>query len=183
MNTNFCARNIKRIIFDSLSKFDGQKVISVPEQQIRQIAGRAGRFGTAHEKGLVTCVSKSDFSLLQAALKNLSPTPYQQAFIAPSFDDIERLQEAFPRFKLGDILDSFVAFAQPPEHFQLAEMKTVRKLLSLLQGFDFKALELEDLFTFLSAPIKVESDTVASAYLSVSLKYLVHCNSSLFVVC
>ena len=165
-----CCRNIKRIIFDSLTKFDGQRLIPVPEQQIRQIAGRAGRFKTAHEQGLVTCVRALDFPLLQAALKNQAPVPYRKAFIAPSFDDIERLQAAFPGFSLADILDAFVAFAQPPEHFCLSEMRTVRKLLQLLQGFDLRALELEDLFTFLSAPVKVESDTVASAFLSVRLK-------------
>lgn len=156
-----------------MTKFDGERLIPVPEQQIRQIAGRAGRFKTAHEKGLVTCAKVSDFALLKAALNKTLPTPYRQAFIAPTFDDLDRLQSAFPRFTLADILDAFVAFAQPPAHFCLAEMKTVRKLLQLLQGFDLRALELEDLFTFLSAPVKVESDTVASAFLSVTeTKYL-----------
>jgi ATP-dependent RNA helicase SUPV3L1/SUV3 len=142
-------------------------MIPVPEQQIRQIAGRAGRFKTAHEKGLVTCAKASDFALLQAALSNTLPAPYQHAFVAPSFNDLDRLQAALPLFTLADILDAFIAFAQPPAHYSLAEMKTVRKLLQLLQGFDLRALELEDLFTFMSAPVKVESDTVASAFLSV----------------
>lgn len=160
-------RNIKRIIFDSLKKFDGEKVVPVPEQQIRQIAGRAGRFNTAHEGGQVTCVQKDDYALLAAALKNPAPVPYEKACLAPTFTDIERVQEAFPRFQLGDILDAFVAYGSFPEHYFLAEMKTVRKLLDLLTGINLKTLELEDLFTFLSAPVKVESETVAAAFLSV----------------
>lgn len=163
----FFSRNIKRVVFDSLTKFDGEKLIPVPEQQIRQIAGRAGRFGTAHEVGLVTCRRAKDFALLESALNNPHPVPYMQAYIGPSFECIERIQDAFPRFSLGDVLDAFFAFAQLPGHYRLAELFTVRKLLQLLQGFDFRTLDLEDLFTFLSAPVKVESETVASAFLSV----------------
>lgn len=105
--------------------------------------------------------------MLAAALKNPTPVPYEQACLAPTFADIERIQEAFPNFQLGDILDAFVAYGSVPEHYFLAEMKTVRKLLELLIGVNLKTLELEDLFTFLSAPVKVESESVAAAYLSV----------------
>ena len=46
--------NIKRIIFTTVEKFDGKtfKRVSIP--QMKQIAGRAGRFGTAYSDGEVT---------------------------------------------------------------------------------------------------------------------------------
>ncbi|KAM0683394.1 RNA helicase [Mitosporidium daphniae] len=47
--------NIKRIIFSSLLKWDGGKKAMIPHQAIRQISGRAGRFGSVYdERGLVT---------------------------------------------------------------------------------------------------------------------------------
>ena len=47
--------NIKRVIFSSLLKWDGHKKAMIPPQAIRQIAGRAGRFGSTYdERGLVT---------------------------------------------------------------------------------------------------------------------------------
>lgn len=47
--------NIKRIIFSTLLKYDGNKKAMILPQSIRQIAGRAGRFGsTFDEQGLIS---------------------------------------------------------------------------------------------------------------------------------
>lgn len=160
-------RNIKRIIFDRLTKFDGNKIIPVPAHQIRQIAGRAGRFNTKHEIGLVTCSNSEDFGILEAALGDLDPKPYEQAGIAPVFDQIDAIRKEFPKFDLADILDSFTAFSCLPPHYFLTEMRTVRKLLEILRGMNLDDVMLEELFLFLSAPVKVENEEVAASFLYV----------------
>ena len=50
----FAHRNIKRLIFSTLEKFDGQSMTELSVSQAKQIAGRAGRFGTEHSEGEVT---------------------------------------------------------------------------------------------------------------------------------
>ena len=44
-------RAIKRIIFESLSKFNGTRIESIEAAHIKQIAGRAGRYRTAAQSG------------------------------------------------------------------------------------------------------------------------------------
>lgn len=149
-------------------------MIPVPAQQIRQIAGRAGRFNTTHEVGLVTCANRfgDDFSILSAAINDPKPEPYTRAYVAPQFDQIDRIRTEFPDFDLADILDSFIAFTSlPGGHFCLSDMRSVRKLLELLRGIDLSALDLEDLFLFLSAPVKVELEEVVSTFLFVITRF------------
>ena len=55
--SKFCSepkRNIGRIIFHSLKKFDGDKHRNLTPAHARQVAGRAGRYGKKHSKGFVT---------------------------------------------------------------------------------------------------------------------------------
>lgn len=44
-------RNIKRIVFSTLMKFDGQNMVQLTSTQAKQIAGRAGRYGSDHPNG------------------------------------------------------------------------------------------------------------------------------------
>ncbi|RUS27908.1 hypothetical protein BC938DRAFT_482578, partial [Jimgerdemannia flammicorona] len=43
--------NINRIVFDTLQKFDGQIYRDISAPQLKQIAGRAGRFGSYYSEG------------------------------------------------------------------------------------------------------------------------------------
>jgi hypothetical protein len=47
-------RNIRRIVFSSMEKYDGTQMSTLSSSQVKQIAGRAGRFGTEYHSGLVT---------------------------------------------------------------------------------------------------------------------------------
>lgn len=53
MNDILC-RNIKRIVFATVQKFDGKAHRYITFPQLKQIGGRAGRFGTAYASGEVT---------------------------------------------------------------------------------------------------------------------------------
>ncbi len=98
---------IKRIVFDSVHKFDGisRRQLSIP--QIKQIAGRAGRFRTSRDDthknldaqdpskkegntsntGFVSCVDEVDLPIIQNALKQEAP-PIRQAGLLPMGDFI-----------------------------------------------------------------------------------------------
>jgi len=46
-------RNIQRIVFSSLKKFDGKSFGELPSYHAKQIAGRAGRYRSKYETGYV----------------------------------------------------------------------------------------------------------------------------------
>lgn len=63
--------SIKRIIFSTLEKFDGSLRRSLYPSEIKQIAGRAGRFGSQYEHGEVTVLEPNDYKYLRTGLKEL----------------------------------------------------------------------------------------------------------------
>jgi replicative superfamily II helicase len=55
-----------------MHKYDGQELRPLTATEVKQIAGRAGRFGGAHAAGYVTCLSESDLPLLRQSLATAS---------------------------------------------------------------------------------------------------------------
>jgi len=74
-------RSIKRVIFESVRKHNGQKVTILTNSEIKQIAGRAGRYRTANQNtqaattSLDARASAADFSNDKTALDPTQPEP------------------------------------------------------------------------------------------------------------
>ena len=67
---------IKRVIFDTLSKWNGTETVPLSLSQIKQIAGRAGRYGTSRDAsphGLVLTRHEDEKDILRAALAPPDP--------------------------------------------------------------------------------------------------------------
>ncbi|ONM09138.1 DExH-box ATP-dependent RNA helicase DExH16 mitochondrial [Zea mays] len=64
--------NISRIIFSTMMKFDGFCNRELTVAEIKQIAGRAGRYGSKFPVGEVTCLNPQDLPLLHSSLKSAS---------------------------------------------------------------------------------------------------------------
>ncbi|KAF2861055.1 P-loop containing nucleoside triphosphate hydrolase protein [Piedraia hortae CBS 480.64] len=93
---------IKRIVFETCSKFDGYRLRTVPVPDIKQIAGRAGRYRTATQGqgggenvGLVTTLEKFDYPLVAAAMQ-AEPSPIKTAGLFPPCGVLERFSSYFP---------------------------------------------------------------------------------------
>ncbi|GJM96590.1 hypothetical protein PR202_ga13444 [Eleusine coracana subsp. coracana] len=65
--------NISRIIFSTMKKFDGFCFRELTVSEIKQIAGRAGRYGSKFPIGEVTCLDAQDLPLLHLSLNSPSP--------------------------------------------------------------------------------------------------------------
>ncbi|KAK7839613.1 dexh-box atp-dependent rna helicase dexh18 [Quercus suber] len=61
--------NIRRVIFYSLSKYNGDKIVLVPTSQVKQIVGRASRRGSRYPDGLTTTLHLEDLDYLIEDLK------------------------------------------------------------------------------------------------------------------
>jgi ATP-dependent RNA helicase SUPV3L1/SUV3 len=110
---------IKRVVFEASNKFDGAARRTLSVADIKQIAGRAGRFRTAAQAteksddstaekseepvktdvddtvGVVTTLEKFDFPVVKAAMVS-EPEPIRTAGIYPPATVLERFSSYFP---------------------------------------------------------------------------------------
>lgn len=110
---------IKRVIFEASNKFDGAARRTLSVADIKQIAGRAGRYRTAAQatensaesntendeasgksenlesNGIVTTLEKFDFPVVKAAMVS-EPEPIRTAGIYPPATVLERFSSYFP---------------------------------------------------------------------------------------
>mmetsp|Transcript_6276 Transcript_6276/g.8742 ORF Transcript_6276/g.8742 Transcript_6276/m.8742 type:complete len:386 (+) Transcript_6276:1-1158(+) len=156
--------NIKRIIFSTLEKFDGKSVRFLTPSEIKQIAGRAGRFGSVFPTGEVTCLNEKDISRLQKALS--SPiVPLKAAGLLPSYEHFEvfaRLHDGKQQKEFSQILKFFLKMCTVDSHYFLCDVEDALKIAKLLDGVHISS---KDFFTFISAPADTKN--------SISLSYLV----------
>ncbi len=93
---------IKRVVFDTLTKWNGKEEVTLSASQIKQIAGRAGRYGTQDKNtskadlgGIVTTRHQHELDILRAALA--SPLlPITRAAIQPTSETLTQLSAMLP---------------------------------------------------------------------------------------
>ena len=110
---------IRRILFTELSKFDGEAIRPLSSQEVKQIAGRAGRLGI-YDVGYVGATGGGQL-FLEAQLEADDP-PVEQAVVGPSEAILsiglmplrEKLalwstrEEALPYYRKMDVRDQLV---------------------------------------------------------------------------
>ena len=105
--------SVKRIIFNSVSRFNGTEQVPLTIPQIKQIGGRAGRYKSAHQAtnqdttgvsntsstdetvGWVTTIDEADLPTVNKALSSNAP-PLQKAGLNPPAEIIEEYSRQLP---------------------------------------------------------------------------------------
>jgi ATP-dependent RNA helicase SUPV3L1/SUV3 len=140
---------IRRIIFAAVEKFDGivTRLLSPPE--IRQIAGRAGRYGI-HEEGAVTAFEARDVRYLKANLDRFPPPEAEQPiWISPTDEHLKRLAAIIGTTRVSRLLQFFQTRV-------LREVDTGVRIANLAGTIDVaSALEMSE--SFLNLPLDVRS--------------------------
>ena len=156
---------VKRIIFMQTEKFDGQSVRKLLPPEVKQIAGRAGRFGI-YDTGYVNAMGDAAAELIR------------QQFYAED-EPIERVNLGFPQVLLGmkAPLDEILMLwheekAKEPFHkISIDDMlflyRTAYKRKERIPGFDDKYL----LYRMITCPIDVKDREVLALWLSYCENY------------
>ncbi|WP_064093298.1 helicase-related protein [Rossellomorea aquimaris] len=150
---------IRRIVFLENDKFDGTRRRRLTSQEIKQIAGRAGRKGIYDE-------GKVAFTKEIRAMKQLleqDDQPLKTFAIAPTSGIFERFQRYYHDlerfFQLWDKFDS-------PYGTEKASLFEERELYELIRGTDIEAkLSLNDLYGFLHLPFSKKEKQLTEQWL------------------
>ncbi|XP_050218401.1 ATP-dependent RNA helicase SUV3, mitochondrial isoform X2 [Mercurialis annua] len=146
--------NISRIIFSTMKKFDGVEMRSLTVPEIKQIAGRAGRYGSNYPVGEVTCLSANDLPLLHSSLESPSPV-LERAGLFPTFDLMYMYSRLHPEKGFYQILEHFVENAKLSPNYFIADCEEILKVAAVI---DEMPLSLNDKYLFCISPVDMNDE-------------------------
>lgn len=159
---------IRRVLFSTLTKFDGEGDRTLDEGEVHQIAGRAGRYGI-HEEGFAGVLAEAEPGAGRT-LRELMATPpraprHFKAPVAPNWWHIETIAGKLGKRKLRDVLNVFVEqLTLDNAHFQVAELA---QMLEIAGHLDERAapLDLRERFIYAQAPVDTRTDQLMQEFL------------------
>ncbi|KAM0007043.1 putative RNA helicase [Helianthus debilis subsp. tardiflorus] len=159
--------NISRIIFSEMEKFDGLEMrpLSVPE--IKQIAGRAGRYGSKFPVGEVTCLDKKDLPLIHSSLNCPSPI-LESAGLFPTFDLLYMYSRSHVNVGLCQILEEFMENAKLSENYFITNCEEMLKVAAVL---DELPISLHDKYLFCLSPADMNDEILSQGLTQFAHQY------------
>ena len=177
-------RNIKRIVFESIVKYDGVRYTPLHIPQVKQIAGRAGRYRTAaqateddndkdaetgHSRkssptptlGLVTTLEDVDLTYVLKAMKSEAP-PIKSAGIFPPDHHVLRFASYFPpQTPFSFIMMRLHEIARIHPRFHLCMLKDQMKIADTIQCV--KGLSIPERLTLCASPADAKEPSLRRA--------------------
>ena len=147
---------IRRMIFSTIEKFDGVTDRLLTPYEIRQIAGRAGRFGY-HEDGQVTGLNARYIPFLRRALEGHAPAaPRGPIWISPTDDHLLRLSKIIGTTRISRLLQFFQTrvLRDGEEDLRIADLTdTIEVAVGLEWSDGFLSLPFNVRCTYSRAPV------------------------------
>lgn len=145
---------IKRIIFAALKKYDGHQVRDLNSQEVKQIGGRAGRYGY-HEQGIVGVLAGAGnprfiahhLQAPIAAPEDLRPQ------VQPDIDIISAIADEIHSDSLFGVLTRIerAVLREDDPNYRLADMRQAFDIASSLEGIP--DLDLAQRWTYALCPV------------------------------
>lgn len=141
---------IRRIVFLETEKFDGTRRRRLNSQEVKQIAGRAGRKGI-YDVGKVAFTN--DIKIMKHLLEQVD-TPVHTFAIAPTNTVFERFQKYYR--ELGSFFELWDKF-ESPQGTKKASLSQEMELYEIIAGTEIEAhLSMMDLYGFLHLPFSTK---------------------------
>ncbi|XP_023735497.1 DExH-box ATP-dependent RNA helicase DExH18, mitochondrial [Lactuca sativa] len=144
--------NIRRIVFYSLSKYNGDKIVPVPPSQVKQIAGRAGRRGSIYPDGLTTTLHLDDLDYLIECLQK-EFDEITKVGLFPFFEQVELFAGQIADITFSQLLQKFSENCRLDGCYFLCKHDHIKKVANMLEKVE--GLSLEDRFNFCFAPVNI----------------------------
>ncbi|KAJ3028344.1 UNVERIFIED_CONTAM: RNA helicase [Siphonaria sp. JEL0065] len=153
--------NIKRVVLERLDKFNGSELANLSVSQIKQIAGRAGRYKTQYQEGYVCTLHNGDMRRVRQALATINPLPLPSGGLNPTLEQMEKFATEIPEATFAELLDKFEELSRLDGDFFLCNLTTQKDAANLIQEID---LTLQDRYTLVSSPADPKNPLVANAF-------------------
>ena len=143
---------LKRVVFSAVTKWDGTTIRPLTNPEIRQIAGRAGRFGHQDE-GHVSATDDASLGPIRDALAGAPTAPAADTrfYVRPDLIAIEAAAQELNTASLADVLTHFSrATFYDGSPFQPSAME---EALDAARAVDLAKLPIREAFAFAVAPI------------------------------
>lgn len=154
---------LKRIVFSAVRKWDGVGERALTNSEIRQIAGRAGRYGY-HDVGTVAATEATAVEPIRIALAGAPTAPAADTrfYVRPDLTAIRSVAEEMRTSSLYEVMTHFARatfYAGSP--FQPSALEEVLEIARII---DRARLPIEEKFVFSVCPIN-RRDEVAMGML------------------
>jgi len=148
--------SIKRIIFNTMFKNNGERVVQLDHSSVKQIAGRAGRRNSPYPHGEVTCRDPNDMAHLRKCMST-EINPLKKAGLVPTPNHIEMFCQHLDKYgpsekkiELHDTIRKFSVMATLKGDFFLCRKKSMEVKSYWLKDIDLSPAEK---FTLCMSPV------------------------------
>jgi ATP-dependent RNA helicase SUPV3L1/SUV3 len=155
---------IRRLVFAAVEKFDGvtKRLLTPPE--LRQIAGRSGRYGI-HERGAVTTLDPRSLRYLRTSLDRFeTPATELPIWISPTDEHLRRLSLIIETTRVSRLLQFFQTRVRRAEDtdLRIADLTdTIEVAVALEMSERFCELPLPVRCTYSRAPVTTRGNSLA----------------------
>lgn len=146
--------SIKRVIFSTLYKFDGKDRRALKIQEVKQIGGRAGRYGK-HETGIVGVLAGAGNP---SFIQNCLDAPPEEIndlrpLVQPDSDIVQAIADEIKSDSLFGVLTRLrrAVLRRDDPNYRLADMEETFAIASSLEGV--QGLSLKDRWTYSLCPV------------------------------
>ena len=150
---------IKRLFFSTLEKFDGVDMRYLNTSEIKQIAGRTGRYGLHEygEVGLLFNNNTNDMRLLKNSINAIIETPSDvKVYIAPNLFQIQTICDILEQNNLYKALIFFKEkLIQNNQFYKAANLDNMIQIAGMIKN---KNLSLDIGLNYCCVPIDLNSD-------------------------
>jgi ATP-dependent RNA helicase SUPV3L1/SUV3 len=165
---------IRRVLFSTVTKFDGRDDRLLSESEVHQIAGRAGRFGI-HEEGFAGVLEGAEPTAARQLRELMHRHPKApkdfKAPVAPNGWHVHTIAERLHSSRLREVLGVFVERLKLDDaHFAVAELEQMLELADALDRCAAK-LTLRERFTYAQAPVDTRTDSQLQEFLDWSASH------------
>jgi len=156
---------IRRVVFSTTHKFDGVASRNINATEVRQIAGRAGRYGI-YPTGYVNAFENDELTHIEHMLTTSDLSTLTKLPIALSLFHIQEIAQALHIEKIGELLTFFAdRIGVDSEFFTIAPIN-IQMSLGHLIDVHAPSLPLAQKFTFSCAPVSLDKAHEVDYFLS-----------------